>query len=69
MQRVTLLYLLGTTNIFQLGKFEKITFYIEILTRQVELWIFSLVSLIEKTPQNNFSCQNFSVENNYLCLH
>ena len=21
----------------------------------------------EKTPQNNFSSQNFSVENNYLC--
>ena len=50
MQRVTLLYLLGTTNIFQLGKFEKLTFYIEILTRQVELWIFSL----KKRPQNNF---------------
>ena len=37
--------------------FEKITFYTEILTRKVELW---------KTQQNNFSSQNFSVENNYL---
>ena len=41
---------------------KKITFYTEILTRKVELWIFSLVSLVKKTPQNNFSCQNFSVE-------
>ena len=32
--------------------FEKITFYTEILTRKVELWIFF-------TP-------NFSVENNYF---
>ena len=30
-----------------------------------KLWIFSLVSLVKKTPQNNFSSQNFSVENNY----
>ena len=45
--------------------FEKIMFYTEILTRKVELWIFSLVSLVKKTPQNNFSSQNFSVENNY----
>ena len=40
---------------------KKITFYTEMLTRKVELWIFSLISLVKKTPQNNFSCQNFSV--------
>ena len=48
--------------------FEKITFYTEILTWKVELWIFSLVSLEKKTPQNNFSSQNFSVENNYFII-
>ena len=31
----------------------------EILTRKVELWLFSLMKL----PQNNSSHQNFSVEN------
>ena len=46
--------------------FEKITFYTEILTRKVELWIFSLVSLVKKKSQNNFSCQNYSVENNTI---
>ena len=28
------------------------------------LWIFSLDSSHEKTPQNNFSSHNFSVEDN-----
>ena len=41
-------------------------FYTEILTWKVELWIFSLVSLEKKTPQNNFSSQNVSVVNNYF---
>ena len=49
-----------------LGKFsisfEKITFYTEILTRKVELWIFFTRFTCEKTSQNNFSCQNLSVE-------
>ena len=49
--------------------FEKITFYTEILSRKVELWIFSTRFTPEKTPQNNFSSQNFSVENNYFYLH
>ena len=35
----------------------------EILTRKVELRIFFTRFTREKTPQNNFSCQNFSVEN------
>ena len=50
--------------------FEKITFYTDILTRKVELWIFSLVSLMKKyLPKNNFSCQNSSaVENTFLFL-
>ena len=39
-------------------------FYTEILTRKVELWITRFTC--EKTPQHNFSSQNFSVENNYL---
>ena len=30
------------------------------------MWIFSLSFTGEKTPQNNFSGQNFSVENNYF---
>jgi hypothetical protein len=34
--------------------FEKITFYAEILTRKVELWIFSLVSLVKKYHKTNF---------------
>ena len=42
--------------------FEKITFYTEILTRKVELWIFFTRFTHEKTQQNNFSRQNFSVE-------
>ena len=42
--------------------FEKITFYTEILTRKVD---FFTRFTREKTPQNNFSHQNFSVENNY----
>ena len=36
------------------------------LTRKVEMRIFSLISLdfnSEKIPQNNFSCQNLSIEN------
>ena len=41
-------------------------FYTDILTKKVELWIFSLTR--EKTPQNNFSSQNFSVENDYFEL-
>ena len=40
--------------------------YTEILSRKVELWIFSTRFTREKTPQNNFSSQNFSVENNYM---
>ena len=32
--------------LFTLPSIEKITFYTEILTRKVELWIFSLVSLL-----------------------
>ena len=40
---------------------KKITFFTEILTWIIELWIFSLVSLEKNTPENNFS----SVENNY----
>ena len=47
--------------------FDKITFYTEILTWKVELWIFSTRFTHEKTPQNYFSWQNFSVENNYFC--
>ena len=44
---------------------KKYVIYTEILSRKVELWIFSLVSLrYEKRPQNNFSRQNSSVENN-----
>ena len=43
--------------------------YTEILTRKVELWIFPTRFTPEKTPQNNFSSQNFSVENNYFYLH
>ena len=39
-------------------------FYTEILTCKVELWI--IFSLEKKTPQKNFSGQNFSVENNYF---
>ena len=35
--------------------FEKITFYTEILTQKVELWIFFTRLTHEKTPQNNFS--------------
>ena len=42
--------------------------YTEILTRKVELWIFSTRFTREKTPQNNFSSQNFSVENNYFFI-
>ena len=38
--------------------FEKITFYTEILTQKVELWIFSLGFTHEKKPQNNFPHQN-----------
>ena len=34
--------------------FEKITFYTEILTRKVELWIFSLVSLMKKHHKTTF---------------
>ena len=45
---------------------EKIMFYTEILTQKVELWIFSTCVTHDKTPQNNFSCQNFSIENNYF---
>ena len=41
--------------------FEIITFYPGSLTQKV----FPLISTQEKTPQNNFSCQNFSLENNY----
>ena len=50
-------------------------FYTEILTQKVELWLFPLVSHVKKRPQNNFSCQNFSVENylmfmfNVYCLY
>ena len=40
-------------------------FYTENLTRKVELCIFSLVSLMKKYQQSNFSRQN-SVENNYF---
>ena len=36
-----------------------------ILTRKVKLWIFFTHSTRKKTPQNNFSSQKFSVENNY----
>ena len=43
--------------------------YTEILTRKVELWIFPTRFTPEKTPQNNFSSQNFSVENNYLSFY
>ena len=32
------------------------------------MWIFSLSFTGEKTPQNNFSRQNFSVENNYFSI-
>ena len=35
--------------------FEKITFYAEILTWKVELWIFFIRFTHEKMPQNNFS--------------
>ena len=31
----------------------------EILTRKDELWIFSLISIVKKLPQNNFSRQVF----------
>ena len=31
------------------------------------MWIFSTHSTHEKTPQNNFSRQNFIIENNYFC--
>ena len=34
--------------------FEKITFYTEILTRKVELWTFSLVSLLKKQHKTTF---------------
>ena len=34
--------------------FEKITFYTEILTRKVELWIFSLISLVKKHHKTTF---------------
>ena len=46
--------------------FEKITFYTEILTWKS--WIVDFFTRFsrEKTPQNNFSHQNFSVENSYL---
>ena len=42
---------------------EKITFYTD-----SKSWIvdFSTRFTCEKTPQNNFFCQNFSVENNYF---
>ena len=43
-----------------------VLYYTEILTRKVELWIFSNRFNCERTPQNNFSSQNFSVENNYF---
>ena len=36
--------------------FEKITFYTEILTQKVELWIFSLVSLEKKTTKQLLTC-------------
>ena len=47
---------------------KRIKFFYILYIAPVELWIFSLVSLEKKTPQNNFSNQNFSVENNY-CWH
>ena len=34
--------------------FEKITFYTEILTRKVELWLFSLVSFVKKDHKTTF---------------
>ena len=42
--------------------------YAEILTRKVELCFFFTRFTHEKSPQNNFSCQNFGVENNYFPL-
>ena len=44
--------------------FEKNTFYTE--TRKVELRVFFTRFTHEKKPQNNFSYQNFRVENNYF---
>ena len=41
-------------------------FYTEIWTRKVELWIFTLISIMEKTLQINVSHQNFSIGNNLL---
>ena len=38
--------------------FEKIMFYTEILTRKVELWIFSLVSLVKKHNKTTFQYRN-----------
>ena len=38
--------------------------YTDILTRKVELWILFTRFTREKTPQNSYSRQNFSVENN-----
>ena len=42
----------------------------EILIPKVERWIFSFTcfSRENKHPQNNFSCQKFSVENAYFCV-
>ena len=34
--------------------FEKITFYTEILTQKVELWLFLLVSLMKKDHKTTF---------------
>ena len=50
------------------GKVGVISWLNSTLTQKVELWIFTLVLLREKIPQNNFSHQNFSVENNYYSL-
>ena len=45
----------GKVGVIYLGHFsisiERITFYTEILTRKVELWNFSLVSLVKNTAK------------------
>ena len=45
--------------------FEKITFYTDILTQKVDLWIFSLM---EKIPENSFSRQK-NIANFFLIIY
>ena len=42
-------------------------FHPEIVTQIIDGRIISLVSLLKKRRQINFSHQNFSIENSYFC--